>query len=106
MLWKEDGIPITELAKRTLLEKSTLTAMLDRLEKSGHLRRVPSQKDRRKTIITSTPKNEALKVAYAKVSGEMAAHFYKGLPAKEVDGFERTLTRILKNLKTDGAGEQ
>lgn len=95
-------MPITELAKRTSLEKSTLTAMLDRLEKSGHLRRAPSPTDRRKTIIASTPKNEALKAAYAKVSEEMLAHFYKGLSAREIDRFEASLQRILATLEAPG----
>lgn len=99
VLWQKDGLPISELAKRTSLEKSTLTAMLDRLEKSGHLRRAPSPDDRRKTIIKSTAKNDALKAAYAKVSGEMTAEFYKGFSEKEMDGFERMLKHILSNLE-------
>ena len=47
VLWQDDGIPITELAKQTSLGKSTLTSMLDRLEQAGYLRRVPSPHDRR-----------------------------------------------------------
>ncbi|MFX1513442.1 MAG: MarR family winged helix-turn-helix transcriptional regulator, partial [Promethearchaeota archaeon] len=47
-LWRKDGLSIIELAKVTALSKSTLTPMLDRLEKIGHLKRVPSKEDRRK----------------------------------------------------------
>ncbi|MHC4537337.1 MAG: MarR family winged helix-turn-helix transcriptional regulator [Planctomycetota bacterium] len=32
-LWQKDGISINELAKKTQLKKSTMTSMLDRLER-------------------------------------------------------------------------
>jgi DNA-binding MarR family transcriptional regulator len=51
VLWKGDGIPITELAEETMLGKSTLTSMLDRLEEAGHIRRERSPEDRRVTLI-------------------------------------------------------
>ena len=34
VLWEKDGIPISELAKKTGLAKTTLTSMLDRDRKS------------------------------------------------------------------------
>src|SRR5665811_1623465 len=57
VLWQEDGISIQELAKRTSLGKSTLTSMIDRLESSGELTRVPAEGDRRKTLICLTQKD-------------------------------------------------
>lgn len=37
VLWNKDEIPISELSKKTMLSKSTLTSMLDRLEKAGYV---------------------------------------------------------------------
>jgi len=37
-LWKEDGISINELSQKTALSKTSLTSMLDRLEKAGHIK--------------------------------------------------------------------
>ena len=51
VLWQNDGISINELAKKTHLKKSTLTSMLDRLEKMGYIKRQRSKKDRRKILI-------------------------------------------------------
>jgi DNA-binding MarR family transcriptional regulator len=99
VLWEKDGIPIQVLARKTSLGKSTLTSMLDRLEESGHIRRVPSQEDRRTIIITLTEKDKKLRNAYNKVSNEMTALFYRGLSVKEVDVFERNLEHILDNLE-------
>lgn len=97
-LWQDDGISINMLGRRTQLGKSTLTEMLDRLEKSGHLRRVPSQQDRRKTLIELTDKTKGLHKKYEKVSQEMNDLFYEGLTEDEIDGFETLLRRVLANL--------
>jgi len=97
-LWREDRIPINELAKRTLLSKSTLTSMLDRLEDAGLLSRVPTKTDRRKTLINLTDKVKALEDTYARVSEEMTELFYRDFRGEEIDQFEKYLGRILKNL--------
>jgi DNA-binding MarR family transcriptional regulator len=97
-LWKEDGIPIQELSRRTQLGKSTLTSMLDRLEASGFLRRVPSREDRRKTLIELTEKNARYQQAYEQVSLAMTRIYYDGFTDSEIDRFESSLRRILDNL--------
>lgn len=97
-LWQKDGISIQELAKKTSLEKSTLTSMIDRLEDTGHLVRVPSKEDRRKIIVKLTEKDKNLQNAYMQISKEMTELFYKGLTKKEIDNFEVYLSKILDNL--------
>ncbi|MHA2305863.1 MAG: MarR family winged helix-turn-helix transcriptional regulator [Candidatus Hodarchaeales archaeon] len=99
-LWQKDEISIQELSKTTLLVKSTLTTMLDRLEDEGYLKRIPSKKDRRKTLIKLTEKNLELKEKYVQVSSEMNQLFYHGLTEQEKDEFDRYLERILENLTT------
>jgi DNA-binding MarR family transcriptional regulator len=98
VLWERDGIPITELAQATMLSKSTLTSMLDRLEEAGHLRREPSPEDRRVTFITLTERNRLLRDRYDRVSKEMTELFYEGFSTEEVDSFEDYLRRVLGNL--------
>ncbi len=103
-LWQEDNIPISGLSVRTQLEKSTLTAMLDRLEKDGFIERIPSKDDRRKIIIRSTDKNRNLEKKYMAVSREMTEIFYKGLTETAIDELERRLEDILENLVREEAG--
>lgn len=98
-LWKNDQIPINDLAKETALSKSTLTTMLERLEKSGHIVRKPSETDRRITIICLTQKSSFLRTDYQKISADMTALFYKGFADDEIAQFEASLNKILKNLK-------
>jgi len=98
VLWKEDDIPISELARRTALEKSTLTSMLDRLEESGFVKRVRSTEDRRTILLRRTRKDRACQKVYVEVSREMNELFYAGLSEREVDEFEGVLRHILETL--------
>jgi len=98
VLWREDGIPIRELAKRTSLGKSTLTSMLDRLEEAGYVARERSETDRRVVLVRRTDKDRAAQAAYERVSTAMIDVYYSGLTDEEIAAFERTLERILDNL--------
>ena len=97
-LWKADGIPIGELGKRTSLGNSTLTSMLDRLEKAGFVMRLRSQEDRRVVLISRTEKDRAWQEAYIQVSREMTDLFYDEFSENEIDEFENYLRRIFRNL--------
>ncbi len=97
-LWQKDGVSINELAKKTQLKKSTLTSMLDRLERMGYIRRQRSKKDRRKILIKRTEKDRTMEKKYVEVSEEMTRLFYKGFSKSEIDRFEEDLERILNNL--------
>jgi len=104
-LWQQDGISINELALKTQLKKSTLTSMLDRLEKMGYLKRQRSRIDRRKILIRRTEKDKALESKYVEVSQQMTKLYYKGFSKSEIDRFENDLARILNNL-TDFEAER
>ncbi len=99
-LWKKDGITIKELAKETSLSKSTMTPMLDRLEKMGYLLRVPSKTDRRTIQIERTAKDKKMQEAYNDVSKEMTEITYKDFTADEIEKFEKYLERVFANLNT------
>ena len=98
-LWKNDQVPINDLAKETALSKSTLTTMLERLEKSGHLIRKKSDSDKRTTMVSLTKKSSFLRTDYQKVSADMVDLFYKGFSEEEISNFENSLKKILDNLK-------
>ena len=105
-LWREDEIPVSELAKKTSLGKSTLTSMLDRLESSGYIRRVPSKEDRRKILIRRTEKDRSFQHLYVRVSKDMNKLFFQGFSNKEMDQFEAYLRRIYGNLAGSGEEEE
>ena len=98
VLWREDNISIHELSKRTLLSKSTLTSMLDRLEQAGFIKRVPSKKDRREILIQLADKDKSLQNKYVDVSRDMTKIFYNNFTEQEINDFENYLEKLLDNL--------
>lgn len=99
VLWQEDNLPISELAKRTSLGKSTLTSMLDRLEAQGFVIRAPSPADRRAIFVRRTDKGESFREAFLAVSAEMIDEWYRGFAPDERQRFEESLRRILTNMQ-------
>jgi len=98
VLWENDDIPISELSDKTGLAKTTLTGMLDRLEKSGYIQRIFDSGDRRKINIKLTKEAKSLQKKYDAVSERMSEIFYDGFSDKEIIDFEKKLSRILNNL--------
>lgn len=99
VLWEHDEIPISLLSKKTQLEKSTLTAMLDRLEKEGFIERIASKEDRRKILIKRTKKDHSLQEVYHTVSAKMSSLFYQGFSEQEVDVFEKNFKKYYTTLR-------
>jgi DNA-binding MarR family transcriptional regulator len=97
-LWQKDCVPINDLVERTLLRKSTLSELLDNLEKAGYIKREQSEEDRRKILVKLTERTQKLQKVYINLSIEMTNLFYKGFNDDEIDEFEALLRRILDNL--------
>lgn len=102
VLWSRDGISLRELADKTGLAPTTLTSMVDRMEKAGLVCRMPDKKDRRKTLLALTAKAENLEQDYKAVSDKMSEIFYKGFSDEEIRTCEAMLARILDNMKKLG----
>ena len=98
VLWQADSVPIIELSKKTGLAKTTLTSMLDRMEKAGLITRNYDKADRRQIRITLTEKSRELSDKYDEVSRKMSEIFYQGFSDSEIEQFESYLTRIINNL--------
>ena len=60
LLWRKDEIPIQEVSRITNLQKSTLTSTLAKLEKAGHIKLIPCQTDKRKTLVKVINRNNDL----------------------------------------------
>lgn len=99
VLWQEDGVPIKTIAERCGLAITSLTTMLERMEKSGLIIRQQDSGDKRKTLIFLTDKAKALKEDYDAVSDRMSAIFYQGFTEEEIRNFEKHLERIRLNLE-------
>ncbi|MCH5200738.1 MAG: MarR family transcriptional regulator [Oscillospiraceae bacterium] len=99
VLWQTEGISSAELADKAGLAPTTLTAMLDRMEQSGLVKRIPHETDRRRLRIMLTEKSKQLKTQYREYSDSMTRAYYRGFSEREIEKFEKLLMRVLDNLK-------
>ena len=99
VLWQKDGISIKTLSEQCGLAITSLTSMLERMEKQGLLRRESDEKDKRKTLLFLTDRAYALREDYEDVSARMGTVFYEGFSEEEIRLFESFLRRVLDNLE-------
>ena len=96
------GMPFSQLARRTLITKGTLTGIIDRLEARGLVRREVPQGDRRSFRAVLTPSGEAL---FAEVFPAHIAHIRKvfaGAASGEMDAAVQVLRQLESRFR--GAG--
>ena len=99
VLWQEDGVPIKIISEKSGLAITSLTTMLERMEKNGLISRKTDEADKRKTLLFLTDKAKELKEAYDSVSNEMGNIYYRDFTDKEILQFEEYLNRIRENLE-------
>jgi MarR family transcriptional regulator, organic hydroperoxide resistance regulator len=105
VLWEHERLTISEIGHLVSLAKTTLTSMLDRMEKSGLVVRIPDTQNRRQIFISITEKAKEYREAYDRVSDQMKTLFYKGFSESEAVEFEDKLRRIIKNLESIQEGK-
>jgi DNA-binding MarR family transcriptional regulator len=101
-LYEENGILITALARKVALDKSTLTSLLDRLERDDLIKRVAHPSDRRVIQIYLTPKAEAMREELIRTYHEVNGCFLSRLTPEELKIFEE----ILGKLESVRSGEE
>lgn len=99
VLWQEDGVPIKTVSDQCGLAITSLTTMLERMEKQGLITRIQDPSDKRKTLLYLTDKARSLKNDYDEVSGQMGDIYYRGFSEEEIRQFEGYLDRVRNNLE-------
>ena len=99
VLFQEDGVPIKTVSEKCGLAITSLTTMLERMEKNGLIQRRQDSADKRKTLLFLTDKARNLEQDYIAVSEEMGDIYYQGFTEEEVKAAEGYLDRIRLNLE-------
>lgn len=99
LLEEKNGQAMSELGRLLLLDNSTITGLIDRLEKSGFVLRKANSKDRRSSLIHITRKGikEANKAETVinQVNEEIKGDFSKN----EIESFKRILNGFVTKFK-------
>lgn len=61
VLWERDGVPVGEIGDRLMLDSSTLTPLLKRMETAGIIRRTRNPEDERQVLIALTAEGKAMR---------------------------------------------
>ena len=67
VLWEQDGLQVSEIGEKLLLDSGTLTPLLKKMEAQGYLTRTRSKLDERSVIVTLTEKGKALKTQVGEI---------------------------------------
>ncbi|AKB28701.1 Transcriptional regulator, MarR family [Methanosarcina siciliae T4/M] len=95
----EGEIMPSTLGKYTGLEKSSLTRMVDDLEKKGIVFRKTDPGDRRKVLVSLTEKGLEYYNRLSQITTELADEILQFVDEKEVDDYLKSLETIVKILR-------
>ncbi|MFI7533508.1 MarR family winged helix-turn-helix transcriptional regulator [Streptosporangium sp. NPDC049376] len=102
LLWEYGPQPQNVLARLIGIDMSTMTKTLQRLERSGFVSRAPSPANRRVSIVSSTPKGDALRPEVERVLAEVHRRMIGGLSPEQAG----ELTLLLKVVRNNLCGEE
>jgi DNA-binding MarR family transcriptional regulator len=100
-LWERGGTNVKELSRCVMLDPSTLTPLLKKLEQKGYLTRTRSDADQRNLLLALTPAGEALRDRALCVPQRMGNCF--GLTAEEAAELWRLTRKVLDNISGTSA---
>jgi len=92
---------VTEIARIFGTKKSTLTGLLDRLEKRGLLRRELRGDDRRSFLVRLTPKGRRLADRVQEPVEELEREIRRHVTAEDLEGFRAVLDGIARATGVD-----
>lgn len=95
----EEATTAAELASLYGLEASSITRLVDRLEKKRLIERMRSRSDRRKAILGLTPRGKAALRRAVKIASPIAIATWKGVTEDERKTLAAIVTKVLNNLK-------
>ena len=101
-LWMGDGITVGELGERVSLDSSTLTGIIDRMERNGYVERRPNPDDRRSVLVFLTPKARELGPRILEFAEELDATLRQPFTQEEMDTFERVLRTLAETPRVGG----
>jgi len=94
-------VPIKEVVEHVGRVKSTVTGMINTLEKHGYIRKTPSQEDARVIFVELTKKGLALKPDFDEISNILLEKLYGKIPRRDRERLAEGLAQICQNLEDD-----
>lgn len=97
-LWHENGQNQKELASITCKDKTSITRLLDGLEKKNLVVRTPGKKDARQKLIYLTNQGKAFQQELLKLVKQTLAEAQKGIKSRDLIVCKDVLRQVNNNL--------
>lgn len=95
MLWSQDGLTAVELGKRLMIDKATLSGILERMVNGGWVVKSPGERDKRVIHLFPSEKAQALKKKLIKEREKANEELLAGFNKEEKVLFKKFLLEIL-----------
>ncbi|MBR3710691.1 MAG: MarR family transcriptional regulator [Bacteroidales bacterium] len=100
VLWEQDKQPVNDIAHKLLLETNTVTPLLQRMEKTGLIKRTQGKEDSRQRIVTLTKKGIEMREQAKHIPECLSAEIIKNEgSAEEIMQMIPTLDKLIQGLK-------
>lgn len=98
-LWETNGQSQQDLAGTTCKAKTSVTRLIDNMEKHNLVVRVPSKSDKRQKLIYLTKKGKDLQEKLATIVQQTLKDAQKDITAKDVALCKKVLRQVYENVK-------
>ena len=96
VLWEEDGLTVSEIGERLLLDSGTLTPLLKRMEATGLLVRLRDTEDERRVRVKLTAAGNSLRVQAAEIPS--CVRDITGCSVSELHSLSQSIKKFRKRL--------
>jgi DNA-binding MarR family transcriptional regulator len=90
-LQQNDGLSLTQISQGLMLENPTVTGLIDRLEKSGYVRRSDHPSDRRVYLVHLTEKGNKVAKKALPIVKKLNERIKEGYSKSEIEDFKKIL---------------
>jgi len=97
-LFKKDRASMKELAERIGRDKSTVTALVNKLMRNGYVAKDKDPDDSRITYLCLTAKGRSLERDFDEISGKLIATAFRGFSQREREKIVKGIMKMLNNF--------
>jgi MarR family transcriptional regulator, organic hydroperoxide resistance regulator len=97
-LFQKQVMTMKEIADRIERDKSTATALINKLIIYGYVKRKTDPQDSRVVLITLTNKGKNLQTDFEEISSKLLSAVYKDISDNEKEALVETLNKIRQNF--------
>ena len=90
-LQQNDGLSLTQISQGLMLENPTVTGLIDRLEKSGYVKRSDHPNDRRVYLVHLTEKGNKVAKKALPIVKKLNEQIKEGYSKEEIGSFTKVL---------------